>query len=324
MRRGARGGVAGAGSVRTARPGAALGPIERYLEHLRARDASPLTVEAYARDLADFFARRGGAPRSAAALAGLGRDDIRTYLAHLRQPTPERRAGRSPRTVARRLAALRGFFRYHVESGALHADPTLGLRPPRAPKRLPKFVDETSVLRLLDSPDLRTERGRRDRAVLELLYGTGIRLAEMVNLDRDDVASESETLRVLGKGRKERELPLTGVVHRTLCAYLRATEVPSPESDGRLPLFVGRGGARLSRRSVQRLVADAIRNAAASSQASPHVLRHSFATHLLNAGADLRAVQELLGHSRLSTTQVYTHVSMERARQAYARAHPRA
>jgi integrase/recombinase XerC len=290
--------------------------LQQFVVHLRA-GAAPRTVEAYERDLRDFFAAAGVAP-DRSAVAGLGPDDVRAHLGGLL------RARRSPRTVARRLAALRRFFRHQVALGYLSRDPTLGLRPPRAPRLLPKFVDEAGVLAVLDLPDLRSPRGRRDRAVLELLYGTGIRLAELVGLDRDDVAPEAETVRVLGKGSKERLLPLTGIVRRTLTEYLRATPAGPAAGDGRAPLFTGRGGARLSRRSVQRLVGDAIRRAARSSQASPHVLRHSFATHLLNAGADLRAVQELLGHSRLSTTQVYTHVSMERARRVYARAHPRA
>ena len=290
--------------------------MDAFLHHLRA-EVAPRTVTAYGRDLQAFFAGRG-MPADALALAAVDRNAVRDHLAAMM------RARQSPRSVARRLAALRRFFRHQVELGTLAADPTLGLRPPRAPRPLPKFVDEAGVLRLLDLPDLGTPRGRRDRAVLELLYGTGIRLAELTGLDRDDLDPESETLRVLGKGNKERILPLTGVVRRTLTDYLARTPVPPAGADGRMPLFAGPGGGRLSRRTVQRLVGDAIRRAAASSQASPHVLRHSFATHLLNAGADLRAVQELLGHSRLSTTQVYTHVSIERARQAYARAHPRA
>jgi integrase/recombinase XerC len=286
------------------------------LYHLRA-DVAPRTVTAYTRDLDAFFAGTG-MPADAAAVAAVDRDAVRSHLAAMM------RARQSPRSVARRLAALRRFFRHQIELGTIAHDPTLGLRPPRAGRPLPKFVDEAGALRVLDLPDLRTPRGRRDRAVLELLYGTGIRLAELVGLDRDDLDPESETLRVLGKGSKERILPLTGVVRRTLADYVARAPVPSPDAKGRVPLFAGPGGSRLSRRTVQRLVGDAIRRAAASSQASPHVLRHSFATHLLNAGADLRAVQELLGHSRLSTTQIYTHVSMERARQAYQRAHPRA
>jgi integrase/recombinase XerC len=290
--------------------------VDAFLHHLQGAVA-PRTVAAYTHDLQAFFATRA-APADAAALAAIDRDAVRTHLADMM------RQRRNPRSVARRLAALRRFFRHHVELGTIRADPTLGLRPPRAARPLPKFVDEAGVLRLLDLPDLRTPRGRRDRAVLELLYGTGIRLAELVGLDRDDLDPAAETLRVLGKGSKERILPLTGVVRRTLTAYVTGTPLPPGDAAGRVPLFAGPSGARLSRRTVQRLVADAIRRAAASSQASPHVLRHSFATHLLNAGADLRAVQELLGHSRLSTTQIYTHVSIERARQAYQRAHPRA
>lgn len=285
------------------------------MHHLRAAVA-PATAAAYERDLRAFFA--AGEPADERALRGVDRQAVRDHLAAMM------RRGQSPRSVARRLSALRCFFRHAIELGSIERDPTLGLRPPRAGRPLPKFVDEPGVLRILDLPDLSSARGRRDRAVLELLYGTGIRLAELVGLDRDDIDPESETLRVLGKGSKERIVPLTGIVQRTLADYVARTPAPPPDAARRVPLFAGPSGGRLSRRTVQRLVADAIRRTAASSQASPHVLRHSFATHLLNAGADLRAVQELLGHSRLSTTQVYTHVSIERARQAYARAHPRA
>jgi site-specific recombinase XerD len=281
--------------------------LDPFLHHL-ASEVAPRTVAAYGRDLRAFFAE----------VDTPSRDAIRAHLARLL------RAGRSPRTVARRLAALRRYFRHQVDLGLLSHDPTVGLRPPRAPRPLPRFADEASVLRMLDLPDLGTPRGRRDRAVLELLYGTGMRLGELVELDREDLESRSESLRVVGKGDKERILPLTGVVRRTLDDYLRATPPPAADDAGRVPLFAGPGGGRLSRRTVQRLVADAIRRTAAASKASPHVLRHSFATHLLDAGADLRAVQELLGHSRLSTTQIYTHVSLDRAKRAYARAHPRA
>jgi integrase/recombinase XerC len=274
---------------------------------------SPRTVEAYGRDLHAFFADEPDAAR----LAACDRDCVRAHLAALVA------ARLAPRTVARRLAALRRFFRHQVAIGTLQRDPTLGLRPPRRARTLPRFLDEEAALRVLDVPDVGTPRGRRDRAVLELLYGTGMRLGELVELDRDDVDLASDTLRVRGKGDRERLVPLTGLVHRTLAAYLRAS-TPGAAAGGRVPLFAGRGDGRLSRRSVQRLVASAIHAAAQASQASPHVLRHSVATHLLNAGADLRAVQELLGHSRLSTTQVYTHVSLDRAREAYRRAHPRA
>jgi integrase/recombinase XerC len=274
---------------------------------------SARTVEAYGHDLRAFF---GGEP-DAAAVAACDRDRVRAHLAAL---ATQRHA---PRTIARRLAALRRFFRHQVEIGAIARDPTLGLRPPKRARTLPRFLDEQAALRVLDVPDVRTPRGRRDRTVLELFYGTGMRLGELIDLDRDDVDLGSETVRVRGKGDRERLVPLTGVVKRTLATYL-AAPAPVPAGTSRVPLFAGRGGQRLSRRSVQRLVGAAIRAVAQSSQASPHVLRHSVATHLLNAGADLRAVQELLGHSRLSTTQIYTHVSLDRAQRAYALAHPRA
>jgi len=289
-----------------------------FLTDLASANASPRTIEAYRRDLESFLAGIGAAPVDGTRMPQITRDQVRTYLASLV------RLGRNPRTVGRHLAAIRKFCRHALERGDLPADPTLGLRPPRARRALPHFVDEAGALRILDLPDASTPRGRRDRAILELFYGTGMRLAELVGLDRDDVDAQAETLRVLGKGNKERLLPFTGLVRQRVCAYIDAAPLPGLDADGRQPLFAGRGGERISRRSVQRIVADAIRRTAASAQASPHVLRHTFATHLLNAGADLRAVQELLGHSRLSTTQVYTHVSVERARRAYQRAHPRA
>ncbi len=281
-----------------------------FLQHLAAANCSPRNIEAYRRDLLGFAGSRSP--------ARAGRDDVRAHL------MASSRAGKNPRTVARRLAALRRYFRWLVDTDERADDPTLGLRPPKRAHKLPHHLDETAALRLLDVPDLHTPDGKRDRAILELFYGTGMRLAELTGLDRDDVQPDSECIRVLGKGNKERILPLVGAVRRAVMAYLAAASVPPPEDDGRLPLFVGRGRRRPSQRTIQRLVHDAILRAAAASKASPHVLRHTFATHMLNAGADLRAVQELLGHSRLSTTQIYTHVSIERARRAYERAHPRA
>ncbi len=303
----------------TARPQSASADTQEtawlpgFVLHLRSANCAPRTIEAYARDVRAFFATCGLEP------AVVKRDDVRAHLATLV------RAGRSPRTVARQLAALRRCFRYWVDTSALAADPTLGLRPPRRARTLPRHLDEAAALRLLDVPDTRSQEGRRDRAILELFYGTGMRLSELVELDRDDIEPHTECIRVVGKGDKERVLPLLGQVRRAVCAYLDSTPVPTTAAaDDRIPLFLGRAERRLSRRTVQRLVRAAIQSAASASKASPHVLRHSFATHMLNAGADLRAVQELLGHSRLSTTQVYTHVSIERARRAYDRAHPRA
>ena len=293
-----------------------------FLRHLAADNASLHTIDAYQRDVLAFFEEDAHPVDRVEALADITRDCIRMHLAGMT------RAQRNPRTVARRLSALRRFFRFWIDRGQLQHDPTLGLRAPRRQKTLPRFVDESGVLRILDLPDLQTTHGRRDRAILEVFYGTGIRLSELVGLNRQDVDIEGESLLVRGKGNKERLLPLTGLVRRSLLAYLQASPFPAESAhraaEQAAPVFLGRAGKRISRRSVQRIVADAIRRTATASQASPHVLRHSFATHLLNAGADLRAVQELLGHSRLATTQIYTHVSMDRARRAYERAHPRA
>ncbi len=288
--------------------------IEAFVRRLRA-EVAPRTVEAYERDVRAFFGNEAPSPK---ALAAVDPDLVRAHLASLV------RARNRPRTVARRLAALRRFFRHCIEIEVRTTDPTLGLRAPKLDRLLPRFIDEAGALRMFDVIDTASPRGRRDRTVLELLYGTGMRLGELVELDRAAVEAESETLRVRGKGDKERLLPLTGTVRTTILRYLHETPVPKPDARGRVPLLAGRDGGRLSRRTVQRLVGAAIRRAAQASKASPHVLRHSFATHLLNAGADLRAVQELLGHSRLGTTQIYTHVSLERARSAYTRAHPRA
>jgi integrase/recombinase XerC len=290
--------------------------LRTFLRHLAAENASPRTIQAYEHDILAFFGEGGFEVAGIDDLRAITRDDVRRHLAALV------RAQRKPRTIGRRLAALRRLFRFCIDRGELEVDPTLGLQAPRRQRSLPHFVDEAGVLRVLDVPDVHQPQGQRDRAILELLYGTGVRLAELVGLNRADVDLSSESLRVRGKGNKERMLPLTGLVRRHLQAYLQSSSAHS-DDDG-TPVFLGRAGRRISRRTVQRLVADAIQRTATSSQASPHVLRHTFATHLLNAGADLRAVQELLGHSRLATTQIYTHVSMERARRAYERAHPRA
>ena len=298
-------------------PALAAELLTDFQRHLASENASPHTIEAYQRDVTAFFEEGEHLVENLQVLATINRDDIRMHLAAMS------RAKRNPRTVSRRLAALRRFFRFWIELGKLETDPTLGLRAPRRQKPLPHFVDESGILRMLDLPDLQTRNGKRDRAILELFYGTGMRLAELVGLNRHDLDLQGETLRVLGKGNKERILPLTGLVRRSTQAYLEEAPV-APADERGTPVFLGRSEKRISRRSVQRMVADAIRQTAAASQASPHVLRHSFATHLLNAGADLRAVQELLGHSRLATTQIYTHVSMDRARRAYERAHPRA
>lgn len=300
---------------------------DRFLDHLRSVDgASPRTLAAYSADLRTVVAALGTAGEDFDWCA-VGLDDLRRYLAH------ERRRGIAARSLARRLAALRAFFRFLVRDGRRDSDPTVGLRLPRVGRRLPRVPNESMVATLLESPDPSTERGRRDRAVLELLYGAGVRLAELTALRLGHVDWPAEQIRVRGKGSRERMVPLAGEAKRALAVYLEArlgretwqglcAGRCAPADQG-APVFVGRSQAPLARRTVQAIVERAVR-ASFGPRLSPHDLRHAFATHLLDRGADLRGVQELLGHANLSTTQVYTHVSTARLRASFDAAHPRA
>lgn len=300
---------------------------DRFLDHLRAvAGASPRTVTAYAADLRTVVLALAPPPDEL-DWTRVGLDDLRRYLAH------ERRRGVGARSLARRLAALRAFFRFLVREGHRASDPTVGLRLPRIGRRLPRVPNEVQVASLVESPDPATERGRRDRAILELLYGAGMRLAELTGLRLGHLDWPGEQVRVLGKGARERMVPLAGAAKEALDAYLgsrlghetwRALRAGrcAPEDLG-APVFVGRGQAPLARRTVQAIVERAVR-ASFGPRVSPHGLRHAFATHLLDHGADLRGVQELLGHANLSTTQVYTHVTTTRLRASFEAAHPRA
>ena len=298
---------------------------ERHLDHLRAVEgASARTIEAYATDLR---ALASWCEDHARRMLGLEADDLRAFLA------TEKRRGVGARSLTRRMAALRGFYRHLVRSGQREDDPTVALRLGRGPRRLPRTPSEELVLRILEAPDPTTARGQRDRAVLEVLYGSGLRLAELVGLRLGDVDWGDRLMRVTGKGSKERVVPLSDAAVTALGAYLGARldgSTWSPLRDGRLqgeatraPVFAGRKGAPIARRTVQRIVERAVR-ATAGPRLSPHDLRHAFATHLLDRGAELRGVQELLGHASLSTTQIYTQVTNARLRSAFDVAHPRA
>jgi site-specific recombinase XerD len=285
-----------------------------FLDYLRSgRGYSPHTVAAYRRDLADFEAflalRRDGPAR----VETVGEDDVRAYLRDLT------RRGLSARTQARRLASLKAFRRYLKHRGVTALEMGPELAGPRLPKRLPPHLAVADLQDLLDGPGWQEDRrGRRDRAVVELLYGTGIRLSELVGLRQRDLHVPAGILTVRGKGGRERRVPVGDAALAALDAY-RKTGAPGAPDD---PLFPGRSGP-LSRRTVQRLVSRHLRRIARRAGLSPHLLRHTFATHLLDAGAELRAVQELLGHASLSSTQVYTHITMDRLRSVHARAHPR-
>jgi integrase/recombinase XerC len=270
-------------------------------------------VSAYRRDLADFEAflvrRRGEPPR----VETIAEEDVRAYLASLT------RRGLAARTVARRLATLKSFRRYLTSRSVAGLEAGPELRGPRLPRRLPRFLPEEDLARLLDDGHWEEEpAGRRDRAVIEVLYGTGIRLGELTGLRVRDLSEAGGLLSVRGKGNKERRVPMGEKAREALAAYRRELGPRLPTD----PLFPGRRGS-LSPRTVQRIVTRHLRRVAQRAKLSPHLLRHSFATHLLDRGAELRAVQELLGHASLASTQVYTHVTQERLRAVHAQAHPR-
>jgi tyrosine recombinase XerC len=303
--------------------GAFLSVRDAFLAHLESvRAVSPHTLRAYATDLADFADFAVG--QRVASLDTVTAAHCRAYLAHL---TGERGLARA--SVARRLAAVRALYRYLHRRGIVARSPADGLRAPKKRPSLPHFLAEDAVTDLLALPDPATAAGLRDRAILETLYASGMRASELVGLDTDDLTLDPGTgegvARIRhGKGDKER-LALLG--RSAAAALTRYLDAGRPQLTGRVPepaLFLNRFGGRLTDRSVRRLFDRCCESVAASHKITPHTLRHTFATHLLDHGADLRVVQELLGHADLATTQIYTHVSAARLRETYERAHPRA
>jgi integrase/recombinase XerC len=289
--------------------------IEAFLRYLdRERNASLHTVRAYGDDLRQF------ARHACAELGRQARPDdvdpllIRSFLASLH------RRGLKKSSAARKLASLRTFFRYLCREGRLARNPARALLSPRVERHLPTHLGEAQVVALLAAPG-DGDAAVRGRAVLELLYATGLRCGELVSLDLSELDLDSRMLRVLGKGRKERVVPFGQTARAALLAYLPVRLRSKPRTDA---LFVNRRGGRLTDRSVRALLAQRIRQMALTRHVSPHSLRHSFATHLLQRGADLRSIQELLGHSSLSTTQRYTHVDTKYILAIYQKAHPRA
>lgn len=285
--------------------------VGSFLEYLGVeRGASPHTLRSYAADLTEFT--RFLADERIGGLPDADTRAVRAYVARLHQ----RRLSKA--TIARKLAAVRSCFRFLARRGALPANPARQVRSPRLGRRLPSFlpVDEATVL--LNAPPEPSAAGARDRALLELLYASGLRVAEGCGLDLDDLDEARRTVRVVGKGDKERVVPVGETALEALAAHL------AMRGRRRGPLFLNARGGRLTPRSALRIVRARARQAGIDQRVTPHTLRHSFATHMLGAGADLRLIQELLGHSRLSTTQRYTHVSPEHLMRVYDRAHPRA
>jgi site-specific recombinase XerD len=289
--------------------------IRLFLEDLRIeRAASPNTLDAYARDLgllADFLEERGIASPAKATTED---------LAHFQAELGRRRD--SPRSVARRTAAIRVFFKFLLREEMIARNPAALLPRPASPKLLPKSVDEESVARLLDQKP-KEPMDVRDHAALELLYGAGLRASELCTLKLKDLDLDRGQARVLGKGRKERMTQVGGPAREALQAWLKTRpklqKPTSPDS-----VFLGRGGRALSRQALATIVKKWVKREGLPLRTSPHTLRHSFATHLVKNGADLRAVQELLGHASIDTTQIYTGLDVDHLRAAHRRAHPRA
>ncbi|MGC8916344.1 MAG: site-specific tyrosine recombinase XerD [Thermoanaerobaculum sp.] len=290
--------------------------IAQYLAELTVgRGLSPLTVAAYRGDLerfAGWLARRG------ASLDACERADVRLYLSQLRS------SGLAARSAARVLSSLRGFFRYLLEQGVLGHDPTLELENPKLMRALPRYLTPEEVEMLLAAPDPQTPQGLRDKAMLELLYATGLRVSELVGLKVSQVRLDPGFLRVVGKGNKERVVPMGRDAREWVGRYLSSGRSAFVRKTSPEALFLTVRGEAMTRQRFWQILKAYGKKAGITAHLSPHVLRHSFATHLLANGADLRALQMMLGHADISTTEIYTHVTRERLRQLYDRAHPRA
>lgn len=297
-----------------------LAEIPGFLQYLRVeRNCSPLTLKSYGEDLDSVLEycreRLGHVPATPAVDIAL----LRGYVAYLHECQYART------TMARRLACLRSFFKYCCREGVIETNPAKALRTPRVGRRLPHFLSAEQLATLLEAPPANEPLGLRDRAILETLYSAGLRVAELVGLNVSDWDRDADVLRVIGKGRKERVAPLGQYAARALARWLEVRQpsdrAPLSERDS---LFLNSRGRRLTTRSIGRLLEKYLLLTGLDTLTTPHTLRHSFATHLLDGGADLRAVQELLGHKSLTTTQIYTHVSTRRMRETYEKAHPHA
>ena len=305
-----------------------------FLEFLKHnRNVSRHTVRAYDTDLSQLLAHLAALTtrkQSELTVEHFSTDGVRSYLAD------QHERGLSRASAARRLAALRTFARYLIHDDHLASDPTALIGSPRRARTLPAHLPAADMDKLLETPDAETPAGRRDRAILELFYASGLRLSELCDIDLEDVNLNRRTVRVRGKGGKERIVPFNGAAAEAIRRMLADHAALEPRGSAHVerrtaksgrrrdPLFLNLRGRRLSTRSVDRIVRQSARQAAIPQGISPHALRHTFATHLLRAGADLRAIQELLGHSQLSTTQRYTHLDVGRLMDVYKQSHPRA
>lgn len=301
--------------------------IDRFSNHLKyERNVSEHTLRNYLSDLEQFYDHLcpvdSSGNRRHVDIKQIDHITIREYLATLYALKKKKTS------IARKLATLRTFFKFLCREQVLEMNPAKLVSSPRLEKKLPKVLSVEDVIRFIESPDPETVLGKRDRAILELLYASGVRVAELAGLNLEDIDFKHESIRVRGKGRKERIVPFGQQAKEALQAYLGVRgelliEAPEEERDVNA-VFLNYQGTRITTRSVGRMLDKYVEECAMRSDISPHSLRHSFATHLLSAGADLRAIQELLGHARLSTTQIYTQVSMEKLMEVYDKSHPKA
>jgi integrase/recombinase XerC len=302
--------------------------LDQFLEHLRyERNVSEHTLRNYSSDLVQFVDYLAPADaltgqRNLPDIHQIDHITIREWLATLHA------AQKRKSSIARKLAALRTFFQFLVREGVLEMNPAKLVTTPRKEKKLPQHLSIEEMIRFIETPDTETALGKRDRAMLELMYATGVRVSELTKLDLRDVDQGNKLIRVTGKRRKERIVPFGDPALEALQKYLNVRDeflahAPSSRREDKA-LFLNYQGTRITTRSIGRMVEKYIRICAGVHNISPHALRHSFATHLLDSGADLRDIQELLGHARLSTTQIYTHVSMEKLIAVYDKAHPKA
>lgn len=299
----------------------AVVPLSRWLRHVELElGRSSNTVKAYQKDLSSLFAFAN--ERGCQSLADIGIMELRGWLAQ------QRSAGLSGTTVARRATAARMFFAWACAAELLEHDPASSLVIPKVVKHLPNVLGQSQAAALMDRVALRADDDSpvhlRDKAIVELLYASGIRVGELVALDLSDIETHRRTLRVIGKGNKQRTVPYGQLAHEALETYLDGARPLLSNSKSGTAVFLGARGARLDQRTVRAMLTSVLRELSDLPDISPHGLRHSAATHLIEGGADIRAVQELLGHASLGTTQVYTHVSMERLKSVYQQAHPRA
>ena len=283
-----------------------------YLE--KEKGFSIHTIKAYRNDIEKF---KLFLSMHTLNIKNVSKNEIRDFLAD------EFEKGLSKKTIARRLASIKSFYRFLINTDYLINNPALFLDSPKVPKKLPNFIDQSIIDALMDQPDEETEKGLRDKAIMELFYSTGMRLSELINLNIESVDPINHLIKVFGKGSKERLIPFGKRAKFSIEKYLKKRALTLSVKSGNIPLFVNNKNKRVPQRTIQRRIGNYIKMVADGKRLGPHILRHSFATHLMDRGADIRAVGDLLGHSSLSSTQIYTHVKPEKMKEVYKQSHPR-